>query len=85
MATKEDISDDEIKEQLSLFEKKDKNDDKDPGKPFFVGEIHFDKSLSGYIQYTIKVYNHKVSNSTDESEDQELASQTVYVRPVLCQ
>ena len=67
------------------FEKKDKNDVNDPGVPFFVGEIRSDKSLSGYIQYTIKVYNHKVSNSEDESEDQELASQTVYVRPVLCQ
>lgn len=67
------------------FEKKDKNDVNDPGVPFFVGEIRSVKSLSGYIQYTIKVYNHKVSNSEDESEDQELASQTVYVRPVLCQ
>ncbi len=67
------------------FEKKNKNDVNDPGVPFFVGEIRSDKSLSGYIQYTIKVYNHKVSNGADESEDQELATQTVYVRPVLCQ
>jgi len=63
------------------FVKANDDDTKDPGVPYFVEDDGTEKT--GYIQYTIKVYNHKASSAADGSDDMPLAKQTVSVRPVL--